>query len=299
MPERHSAGVAGRAGLLGLLLLAAAAGQTGCRRSGPPLPREEFLRRAAAAAGERARLTSFSAEYSLSAEGARPGGRQGSLSCSGVILVQGSRLRMSGEKALGMARIFDLVLDGPEIRASLTRGNRFMMGRLARALEGRGAESLLAEDGGLDLARLLLPAPALGGPGGAELSFGRSQVEAVWRSPEDGRVLRRTVFAADSAEVLRSELLGADGRPVLSAEFDPPAECGGLHPVRGFRLRLARPAEMRLEIRFSGPEVNCPVRPKAFDLAAPEGAELVDLDKASPPAPGSGSGGGAGPRPAP
>jgi hypothetical protein len=263
-----------------LLGLAAA----GCRRVGPPLAEPDFRRRVAEAAAERGRLTSFSAEYSLVVEGTRPSGQSGKLSCSGVLVAEGGRLRMRGEKVLGMTKIFDLVLDGPDVRVHLIHGNKFLQGRLGRALEPRGAAAFLDGKGGLDFARLLLPAPDLEGPGAPELAFGQREVEATWRSPDGARIVRRMTFAADTGEAQTLQLLDASGRAALTVDYQPPGESRGLHPVRGFRVRVEQPARLRLSVRFADAEANGAVKPGAFTLEPPAGAEVVDLDK--PPATG-------------
>jgi hypothetical protein len=267
--------------LLAAAALAALLAGSGCRRYGPPLAEPEFRRRVAEAAAERGRLASFSAEYSLTVEGARPSGGSGRLSCSGVLVAEGSRLRMRGEKVLGMAKIFDLLLDGPNVRVHLVHGNKFLRGSLGRALEPRGAAGFLDEKGALDLAQLLLPAPELGGPGAPELVFGRREVEARWRSPDGARVVRRMTFAADTGEVLTMQFLDFSGRVLLAIDYDRPGESRGLHPVRGFHVRMEQPAKFRLDVCFSDAEANGAVKSAAFVLEPPEGAEFVDLDSRS------------------
>ena len=90
--------------------------------------------------------------------------------------------------------------------------------------------------------------------------------------------MRRATFAADTAEVLSTEYLDPSGRVMLTIDYREPAESGGLHPVRGFRLRVEQPAKLRLEISFSDLEVNGPVRPAAFVLEQPAGFAVLDLE---------------------
>ncbi len=277
--EPHPA--AGRLKLLAALVLLALPAAAGCRRAGPPLPEPEFRRRVADFASERARLASFSASYDMTVSGRRPGGASKTVSFSGVLVAQGARLRMRGEKVLGMAKVFDLLLDGPEFRVSYIHGGKFFRGHLATVAEPRGAAGFLDSRGALDLAALLLPAPAIDGPGAPELTFGRREVEALWRARPDGPVVRRTVFAADTGAVLLTELRDASGRTVLTLACDEPRESFGLHPVSGFRLSMEQPARLRLDVSFKDVEVNGPVKEAAFALEPPEGFEVVDLDRSA------------------
>jgi hypothetical protein len=259
----------------------------GCRPSGPPLSAPELRRRVAEGAAERERLKSFTAGYDLTVSGRGPDGKSGRLRCSGVMVAEGGRVRLRGEKALGLAKIFDLLLAGDELRVHSIHGGKFYRGSLSRALAERGVVGVLDDRGRLDLAALVLPAPALEGPGGPELVFGPSEVQALWPS-SGGRPARRVRLAADTAEVLATEFLDPSGRVLATIKYDPPAGSASLHPVRGFHLRGDGPARVRLDLSFHDLEVNGPVKPAAFVLEPPEGVEVIELDRRPQPPGGGG-----------
>jgi len=263
---------------------------SGCRASGPPLSAPEFRQRVSESAAERERFKSLTAGYDLAVSGRGPDGKSGRLRCSGVIVAEGGRLRLRGEKALGLAKIFDLLLAGDELRAHAIHGGKFYRGSLSRTLAERGVVGVLDDRGRLDLAALVLPAPALDGPGAPELAFGPDEVQALWCSPE-GNPVRRVRFAADTAEVLAAEFLDPSGRALMTITYDPPTGSAGLHPVRGFHLRADGPARLRLDMSFRDLEANAPVKPAAFVLEPPEGVKVIDLDR-RPQAPGGAAGAG-------
>lgn len=263
------------AAALGLLLLPAACG---CRRAGPPLADAELRRRVAEAAAERGRFATLAGDCTLQLSARLADGRKSSLSCSGQIVAESGRgLRLRGEKALGLAKIFDLYVSGDQLRLYNLRGGKFYRGSLARVLAERGAERLLGEAGGFGPAWLLFPTPALDGPGAPELVQSGRSVILDWKAA-DGRLTRRTILAADSAWALRTELFDARGRRLAVIDYDEPVEAGGLHPVGGFRLRLAGKARLDLEFRLGAVELNQPVSPAAFGLDPPAGVEVIDLD---------------------
>jgi hypothetical protein len=267
------------------LLLAAAA--CGCRPD--PLPEPELRGRLTALAAERGAFTGISSAYELSMAGERPDGRGAALSCSGrLVAARGRGLRMQGEKALGMAKIFDLLLAGDSYRLNFIHGKKFFVGSVTRALARRKAEQLT---GGVrpDLAALLFPVPPLEGEGAPQLVYGGRESRLVW--PTGSQAGRREVFI-DSAYAcpLRTEFFDAQGRRLAVLYYRRPVDCGGFHPVGGFKLRGAAGRRFRLDMSFSKIRLNPEVRDAVFNLPVPPGIKVTDVDAEKPGEPGEPAG---------
>ncbi|MHC4915367.1 MAG: hypothetical protein ACYTGB_07725 [Planctomycetota bacterium] len=259
------------------LLLAAC----GCRPE--PLPEPELRARLAELGSGREAFSSITAAYDLYMAGHREDGRKGVLSCSGRMVAARDRgLRMQGEKALGMAKIFDFLKIGDSYRLHFIHGEKFYTGSVNRALASRGVDKLLG--GRLDLNAVLFPVPRLDGQGAPEFVYGTRETRLVWpgREGEGRRVL---IVDSAYARPLRTEFFDGRGARVAVLHYRKPVGCEPLRPVGGFKLRGGGRRGYRMDITLSKVKINVKLKDAAFRLNPPKGMEITDVDAGKPEEP--------------
>ena len=264
-----------------LVTCAALLAACGCRPD--PLPEPELRARLTELGSGRKAFSSISAAYDMSMAGRREDGRKGSLSCSGrLVAVRDKGLRMQGEKALGMAKIFDFLKTGDSYRLYFIHGEKFFVGSVSRALASRGADKLVGDH--LDLAALLFPVPALEGEGAPEFVYGGRETRLLW-SERPGQGRRILVVDSAYARPLRTEVFDADGRRVAVLHYRPLLDCDQFRPVGGFKLRGAGGRRFKLDVNFSKVKINSKVKDAVFRLKPPRGMKITDVDAGKPEEP--------------
>jgi outer membrane lipoprotein-sorting protein len=201
----------------------------------------------------------------------------------GFILVERpSMIRMVGQAPVVRTNIFDMASDGKEFRLYIPLKQKFIVGR-----EGfrRPAKNQLENMRPQHILDALLIPPVDSeheeyATEEAQQGLRRFYVLMVLaRDPEGGLQLRRKIwFDRSDLEIVRLQLFGPGGSFIEDVHYYR------YQPFEGARypssIQVIRPVEdYRLTITVLKATFNQPIGPEKFELARPEGAELVELSE--------------------
>jgi len=205
-----------------------------------------------------------------------------------VLLESPSLIRLQGQAPVVRTQIFDMVSNGEEFRLYIPPKQKFIVGKTAVQRPAKNSlenlrpqhilEALLVPP--VDTSREKYILEETRQPADAQLYYVVSIMEPV----QDGelRLLRKAWFDGSDLHLARLQFFSPQGSAVEEVEYINYQDFQGLrYPAR---VEVHRPVEdYRLAINILKATFNQPISPEKFELAKPEGAQLVDLSAASQP----------------
>jgi len=205
-----------------------------------------------------------------------------------VLLESPSLIRLQGQAPIVRTQIFGMVSNGEEFRLYIPPKQKFIVGKTTVQRPAKNSlenlrpqhilEALLVPP--VDTSREKYVLEEARQPADAQLYYVVSIMEPV----QDGelRLLRKAWFDGADLHLARLQFFSSQGSAVEEVEYSNYQDFQGLrYPAR---IEVQRPVEdYRLAINILKATFNQPISPEKFELAKPEGAQLVDLRATSQP----------------